>query len=91
MLDAERVLNPDGLRWPDEFVRHKVLDLIGDLSLIGRPIEGHVRVECGGHALHHRLVCALLEARDAWRIQEGEGEGTGAPAPSRASVVAQSS
>jgi len=91
VLGADDVLRPEAMRWPDEFVRHKVLDLIGDLSLIGRPIEGHVRVECGGHALHHRLVCALLEARDAWRIHEGEAEGTGAPAPSRPSVVAQNS
>jgi UDP-3-O-[3-hydroxymyristoyl] N-acetylglucosamine deacetylase len=89
VLGADAVVRPESMRWPDEFVRHKVLDLIGDLSLIGHPIEGHVRVERGGHALHHRLVRALLETPDAWRI-EGD-EGVGKRAPSRASLLAQSS
>ena len=70
LLDDTRVLNPDGLRWPDEFVRHKVLDLLGDLALLGVSIDGHVKVECGGHALHHRLVAALLERPRAWRLRE---------------------
>lgn len=70
LLDDTRVVNPEGLRWPDEFVRHKVLDLLGDLALLGVSIDGHVRVECGGHALHHRLVTALLERPRAWRLTE---------------------
>ena len=74
VLDAERVLNPDGLRWPDEFVRHKVLDLLGDLALLGMPIEGHVEVERGGHALHQALVKGLLRSTDAWHVQ-GEDAG----------------
>jgi UDP-3-O-[3-hydroxymyristoyl] N-acetylglucosamine deacetylase len=61
VLDDSRILNADRLRWPDEFVRHKVLDLIGDLSLLGAALEGHVRVERGGHSLHHRVVRALAE------------------------------
>jgi UDP-3-O-[3-hydroxymyristoyl] N-acetylglucosamine deacetylase len=65
VLDAEGVVNEDGLRFPDEFVRHKVLDLIGDLSLLGRPLLGHVSVERGGHALHQELVRALVSASDA--------------------------
>ena len=64
------MLNRDGLRFPDEFVRHKVLDLIGDLALLGMPIEGHVKVERGGHALHQRLVTALLDRPKAWRLRE---------------------
>ncbi len=68
VLDDERVVNPGGLRWSDEFVRHKVLDLLGDLSLIGMPILGHVRVERGGHCLHQRLVSAILDRPDAWRV-----------------------
>ncbi len=68
VLDDRRVMNPDGLRWPDEFVRHKVLDLIGDLALMGLPIRGHVQVERGGHSLHHRLVRALLDSPDAYRV-----------------------
>lgn len=71
VLDENRVMNPNGLRWPDEFVRHKILDLIGDLSLLGLPVQGHVRVERGGHSLHHRLVCALLESPQSWRVKEG--------------------
>jgi UDP-3-O-[3-hydroxymyristoyl] N-acetylglucosamine deacetylase len=70
LLDETRVLNPGGLRWPDEFVRHKVLDLLGDLALLGVAIDGHVEVECGGHALHHRLVAALLERPRAWQLRE---------------------
>jgi UDP-3-O-[3-hydroxymyristoyl] N-acetylglucosamine deacetylase len=55
LLDARRVLNGSGLRWPDEFVRHKVLDLLGDLALLP-PIRGHVHVERGGHGLHMALM-----------------------------------
>jgi UDP-3-O-[3-hydroxymyristoyl] N-acetylglucosamine deacetylase len=69
LLDEQRVVNPDGLRWSDEFVRHKVLDLLGDLALLGVRIQGHVRAERGGHALHLALVQAILDSPDAWRIQ----------------------
>jgi UDP-3-O-[3-hydroxymyristoyl] N-acetylglucosamine deacetylase len=72
VLDSDRVLNRDGLRWPDEFVRHKVLDLIGDLSLLGLPIRGHVEVERGGHFMHHQLVKAVLADRSAWRLRGGD-------------------
>lgn len=61
VLDERAVLNPEGLRMSDEFVRHKALDLLGDLALIGRPIEGHVKVVRGGHALHQKLMHAMLE------------------------------
>ncbi|MFP6654887.1 MAG: UDP-3-O-acyl-N-acetylglucosamine deacetylase [Myxococcota bacterium] len=60
ILDEERVLNQDGLRWSDEFVRHKIVDLLGDLALLGARPRGHIQVERGGHRLHHRLVAALL-------------------------------
>jgi UDP-3-O-[3-hydroxymyristoyl] N-acetylglucosamine deacetylase len=60
VLDDERVLNRDGLRWPDEFVRHKMVDLLGDLALLGARPRAHIQVERGGHRLHHRLVEALL-------------------------------
>lgn len=72
VLDETRVVNPQGLRWPDEFVRHKVLDLCGDLALLGLPLIGHVHVERGGHALHQRLVAAILERPDAWVIDNPE-------------------
>lgn len=70
VLDDRRVLNHEGLRWPNEFVRHKVLDLLGDLALLGVPIEGDICVERGGHALHHRLLAVLLENPDAWWIHD---------------------
>jgi UDP-3-O-[3-hydroxymyristoyl] N-acetylglucosamine deacetylase len=70
VLDDEGVVNRDGLRWPDEFVRHKVLDLFGDLAILGVPIQGHVRVERGGHSLHQKLIAAIVAEPDAWRIDD---------------------
>jgi UDP-3-O-[3-hydroxymyristoyl] N-acetylglucosamine deacetylase len=66
VLDERGVMNPEGLRYPDEFVRHKVLDLLGDLALLGTPIQGRIRVERGGHALHQRLVAELARRAEAW-------------------------
>jgi UDP-3-O-[3-hydroxymyristoyl] N-acetylglucosamine deacetylase len=68
VLGRDRILNPEGLRFPDEFVRHKILDLIGDLALLGHPLVGHVVVERGGHALHYALVDRLLrtKAKGSW-------------------------
>jgi len=60
LLDDRGVMNRDGLRWPDELVRHKMLDLIGDLALLGADLEGHLRVHKGGHALHQALVAELV-------------------------------
>lgn len=79
VLDEDAVMNAEGLRWPNEFVRHKILDLVGDLSLLGLPIAGHVEVERGGHELHHRLVEAILASRDCWSVK-GQAPG-GAVAP----------
>jgi UDP-3-O-[3-hydroxymyristoyl] N-acetylglucosamine deacetylase len=67
------VLGPRGpengpLRFNDEYVRHKVLDLIGDLALAGRRIEGHVVAERAGHAMHTALVSRLLKDRSAWEL-----------------------
>ena len=67
------ILTPHGpengpLRYDDEFVRHKVLDLIGDLALAGRRIEGHVVAERAGHAMHTALVSRLLKDRSAWEL-----------------------
>jgi UDP-3-O-[3-hydroxymyristoyl] N-acetylglucosamine deacetylase len=60
VVDEFSVLNPEGLRYPDEFVRHKALDALGDLALFGHPVIGHLRVSKSGHALHHRLVAQVL-------------------------------
>jgi UDP-3-O-[3-hydroxymyristoyl] N-acetylglucosamine deacetylase len=72
VLDESRVLNREGLRWPDEFVRHKVLDLLGDLALLGMGLEAHVEVERGGHALHQRLVTELLARPELVREVGGD-------------------
>ena len=56
------------LRFADEYVRHKVLDLIGDLALAGRRIEGHVVAERAGHAMHTALVSRLMKDRSAWEL-----------------------
>ncbi len=62
------------LRFPDEFVRHKVLDLIGDLALAGRRIEGRVVAERAGHAMHTALVQRLMRDRSTWEISRGRDE-----------------
>jgi UDP-3-O-[3-hydroxymyristoyl] N-acetylglucosamine deacetylase len=68
VLDEKRILNPEGLRSPDEFVRHKVLDLLGDLALVGMPLQAWIKVERGGHALHQRLIAELLGDPTAYEI-----------------------
>lgn len=68
VMDEERVLNPDGLRYPDEFVKHKVLDAIGDLYLCGRPILGAYKAHKAGHAMNNLLLRALLEDDSAWEL-----------------------
>ncbi|WP_119717313.1 UDP-3-O-acyl-N-acetylglucosamine deacetylase [Cognatilysobacter tabacisoli] len=66
VLDEFRVLNEDGLRYADEFVRHKILDAVGDLYLAGRPILGAYEGYKSGHALNNKLVRAVLAERSAW-------------------------
>ena len=66
VLDEFRVLNDDGLRYADEFVRHKILDAVGDLYLAGRPIIGAFEGFKSGHALNNKLVRALLAEQSAW-------------------------
>lgn len=66
VLDEFRVLNDDGLRYANEFVRHKILDAIGDLYLVGHPILGAYEGHKSGHALNNLLARALLADRDAW-------------------------
>ena len=74
VLDEFRVLNDDGLRYADEFVRHKILDAVGDLYLAGHPIIGAYEARKSGHALNNKLVRALLAERDAWEEVTFEDE-----------------
>jgi len=68
VFGPDGLLNPEGLRFSDECSRHKVLDLIGDLALLGHPILGHVIAERAGHAMHTALVLKLMKDRSTWTL-----------------------
>jgi UDP-3-O-[3-hydroxymyristoyl] N-acetylglucosamine deacetylase len=70
VVTDNRILNQDGLRFSDEFVRHKALDAIGDLALAGAPLLGAYRSVRGGHKLNHAVLSALMADRTAWRMVE---------------------
>lgn len=70
VLDEEKVINKEGLRVPYEFVKHKILDAIGDLSLLGMPIVGHFSAYKSGHKLNNLLLKKLEESKDCWKIIE---------------------
>jgi len=82
VIDGDRVLNRDGLRYGDEFVRHKILDSIGDLFLAGSPIIGHYHGTRAGHALNNQLLHALFADAGAYRIEALTAADIG-PAPWR--------
>ena len=64
------VMNSEGLRFTDEFVRHKIIDIIGDLALLGMPVLGHVEAERTGHGVHSALVSRVLHDDSAWQITD---------------------
>jgi UDP-3-O-[3-hydroxymyristoyl] N-acetylglucosamine deacetylase len=66
VIDKDRILNEEGLRYPDEFVRHKLLDSLGDFSLLGMPIQGHIITHKSGHTLNHLFIKTFLEKKDCW-------------------------
>ncbi len=68
VLDETGVLNPGGLRFPEECVRHKILDAVGDLTLLGMPLLGRLEVSRGSHELHYRFLQLLMRQEAAWRI-----------------------
>jgi UDP-3-O-[3-hydroxymyristoyl] N-acetylglucosamine deacetylase len=76
-IGDDRIMNPEGLRYPQEFVRHKMLDAVGDLALAGAPLLGAYKSVRGGHRLNAHVVQALLADPDAWayvhapRVREG--------------------
>jgi UDP-3-O-[3-hydroxymyristoyl] N-acetylglucosamine deacetylase len=72
VFDEARLLNPEGLRFADECVRHKVLDAVGDLALAGLPLLGAYRSVRGGHKLNHAVLASLMADRAAWRVVEAE-------------------
>jgi UDP-3-O-[3-hydroxymyristoyl] N-acetylglucosamine deacetylase len=74
VVDDSRVLNADGLRYDDEFAKHKILDAIGDLYLAGHPLLAHFTAYRSGHALNNKLLRALLADRTAWELVTFEDE-----------------
>ena len=74
VVDDYRVLNADGLRYDDEFVKHKILDAIGDLYVVGRPLLAAYSAFRSGHAMNHRLLRELLSQPDAWELVSFENE-----------------
>jgi UDP-3-O-[3-hydroxymyristoyl] N-acetylglucosamine deacetylase len=85
-LDNAIVLTPDGmlnetpLRFENEFVRHKILDIIGDFALLGMPVEGKIVAEKSGHSVHASLLGKLLKSEHAWEIIESNGASAKEPA-----------
>ena len=73
VVSHDRVLNEEGLRFPDEFVRHKVLDSIGDLYLAGGQLIGRFTGRCAGHTMHNKLLRALFADPSAWRLVDAFG------------------
>lgn len=73
VLGKDGILNKEGLRYPNEFVRHKVLDLIGDFCLLGKPLLASVRAHRAGHALHYNLCSHILKNPGCYEIVSGNG------------------
>lgn len=88
VLDEYRILNPEGLRFPDEFVRHKILDAIGDLYLAGHPLLARYVAHKSGHALNNQLLLALMADRSAWELTTLERDEAPALLPTLATGAA---
>jgi UDP-3-O-[3-hydroxymyristoyl] N-acetylglucosamine deacetylase len=69
-LGEDRIINPEGLRFPDEFVRHKILDAVGDLALAGAPLQAHYRAFCPGHKINAMMLERLFADRSAYALVE---------------------
>ncbi len=79
VIDEYRILNDDGLRYPDEFVRHKILDAIGDLYQLGAPLIGELTAHKSGHGVNNQLVRALMSQADAWEYVTFGAEAASSP------------
>lgn len=72
-IDKDRIVNKEGLRYPDEFVRHKILDSIGDFSLLGMPILGHIIAHKSGHAFNQAFLQKFFSKKDSWETRPMHG------------------
>jgi UDP-3-O-[3-hydroxymyristoyl] N-acetylglucosamine deacetylase len=88
VLDRALVLNPEGLRFPDEFVRHKVLDALGDFKLAGIQIQAYFRLHRAGHDLHSQLLSAIFKDPDCFEIIDGTTASEEVAMPIRAALAA---
>jgi len=79
VIGEEGVLNPEGLRYSDEFVRHKILDTVGDLALIGHRLIGHVKSAKGGHDMNNKLALELMKRPEAFALVEFTPQATNLP------------
>ena len=70
LLDEKGIVNEEELRYPDEFVRHKILDFIGDMFLLGKKSEGHFEIFCGGHNLTQELLKTLMSDKSYWKLMD---------------------
>jgi UDP-3-O-[3-hydroxymyristoyl] N-acetylglucosamine deacetylase len=89
VLGESGVLN-NALRFDDEFVRHKILDAVGDLALVGYPVIGHLVAHRAGHSLHTEFAVKILEATDCWRLVEGSADAAFVPADAAVPAAAPS-
>lgn len=80
VIGDDGILNEGGLRYEDEFVRHKIMDSVGDLYLAGYPLVGHVKSFKSGHDLNHKLVTEILAKPDCWKLVEATGADEASPA-----------
>ncbi|MCA1796800.1 MAG: UDP-3-O-acyl-N-acetylglucosamine deacetylase [Geobacteraceae bacterium] len=74
VIGEDKILNPEGLRFADEFVRHKILDTVGDFSLLGHSILGHIKSHKAGHDMNHKMVEKILASPECWRYIEFDKE-----------------
>lgn len=75
VIDKTAILNSEGLRFSNEFVRHKILDIIGDMALLGCPVLGHIKAAKSGHALHLQLMQEIVDHPDCWQFVKWTDEG----------------
>jgi UDP-3-O-[3-hydroxymyristoyl] N-acetylglucosamine deacetylase len=87
VIGEQGVINEEGFRYPDELVRHKVLDLMGDLALLGKPLRAELDVHLAGHSLHTQMVSTILNNKDAWVLIEDIEESIPTLIPSRWAVA----